>query len=110
MDNTMTNPVVEYHENGKVKYNRYYYYKLLNREDGPAIECYSMYGIIMHREWFSYDKVHNFDGPAKVWYDKTGEIMEFVYYIFDKELSLNSWLPKSSLTYEQQIEYKLKYG
>ena len=69
-ENFINKPDIEYYDNGQKKSERWYLNGELHREDGPAIQCWNIYGQKWIEQWVLNDKYHRVDGPAyQSWYE-----------------------------------------
>ena len=79
----MTNPVIEYYENGNISSEHYYLNGKYHREDGPAIISYYLNGQIQSEDYCLNGQYHREDGPAIIFYYRDGKIQYEDYYLND---------------------------
>ena len=77
----MTNPIIEYYQNGNISSEHYFLDGKRHRVDGPAYIYYSQDGKIQYEEYYLNDKHHREDGPAFISYYEDGKIEHESYYL-----------------------------
>ena len=80
----MTNPIIYYYDNGKIRSEHYFLNNKLHREDGPALISYYENGEIASELYLLNDKWHREDGPTYIRYYENGNIYFEHYYLNDK--------------------------
>ena len=77
----MTNPIIYYYSDGKIRSEQYFLNNKFHREDGPAIIYYYDNGKIVFEQYCLNDKRHREDGPAYISYYPDGKIERESYYL-----------------------------
>jgi antitoxin component YwqK of YwqJK toxin-antitoxin module len=75
---------VDYYEDGKVSYERYYLNDKLHRENGPAFIAYDENGKVYYESYYLNGKRHRENGPAYIAYHENGKVSSENYYLNDK--------------------------
>jgi len=103
-------PIITYYENGNIQYEYWYKDNKLHRLNKPAIIWYYKNGNVECEEWWEGGKKHQLNQPAEIYYDENGNIKKVSWYKDDEYYIFDDWIKLSTLSQEQQIELKLKYG
>ena len=83
LENKKLEKIIEYHDNGNIKFILYRLYSLFHREDGPAYQSWYYNGRICAEYYYLNNKYHRLDGPAYQYWYENGQKKQEVYYIND---------------------------
>ena len=105
-ENKELEKIIEYHDNGNIKFILYKLYNLFHREDGPAYQRWYKNGKQATELYIINGIYHREDGPAIQKWFENGKIEHEEYYIKGYSYKKEDWINKlkeiKSPHYEEQ--------